>query len=138
MLGAQDKDEAGEDLGSLVYVSGAPVPRGVGTVVIRMATDFSPEPEGIADGESSAEEFRTKCLAPALKEDSEGPVVISLNGLHYSLSAAFVEAAFGGLVTKDGHAPAALHERLAFSNSDALDSETRALALHYIDRATEA
>ena len=141
LFGTQDKEPVADDFGSSVYLTGMAAPQGIGQagVVIRMAEDFSPEPAGVCanDGEASAERFREEFLTRALK-NTDSPVVIVLNGLHYAPSAAFVEAAFGGLVTVDGHSKAELRERLAFSNTDALDNETRALALHYIDGAAVA
>ena len=122
-----------------MFISGDPLAfsRRVAPTMINMAKEFSPAPEGVTikDGDANAERFRKDFLVKALHADPDKPVVVVLNGLHHAPSAAFVEAAFGGLVSQEGCPKDDLRRRLAFSNNDATDHDTRALALHCINAA---
>ena len=127
-----------DDFGKIVDICGAALKLGAddNREEIQMARDFSPDPAGISseDGDANAERFRKDFLAPALKEQ-DGPVVVVLEGLYYGPSAAFLKAAFGDLVTVEGFSKEDLQRRLAFSITDAVDSETRELARYFIEQA---
>lgn len=60
-----------------------------------------------SDGPNSGESFRTKHLAPALKDPNFDKVVVKLDSVTpgYEYSSSFLEEAFGGLV-RVNHIPA--------------------------------
>lgn len=69
---------------------------GVNMIDVRVA-DFTqyPGPRYKELGPNSGEEFRNKCLVPALKKDKQ--VKVDLDGV-FGYGSSFLEEAFGGLV----------------------------------------
>ena len=68
-------------------------------ITIKVAEEFSRYPAGrlAKDGPFSGELFRTKLLAPALKEGENEKIIIDLDGTR-GYGSSFLEEAFGGLV----------------------------------------
>ena len=84
---------------------------------IEFDIEFSPRPAGRYpdDGEFNATRFREELLRPAL--DEHGKVVIYIDRVE-SFSSAFLEEAFGGLVSKGYFTAKELRERLIIKFND--------------------
>lgn len=90
-------------------------------ITINVAKDFSPIPGARypKEGDYSGQEFRTKFLAPKLKEAIEKNIIllVDLDGtLGYGTS--FLEEAFGGLIRSDKFKFDEIKKHLRFSCLD--------------------
>ena len=89
------------------------------SLVLSVATDFSqtPGPRYSSDGKSSAEEFRSFHLLPALsKARSDGQkLLIVLDGTS-GYAASFLEEAFGGLIRHGSMQPDEAIDLLEFES----------------------
>ncbi len=108
--------------------------------VIRMASEFSPRPEGISSDDETyptATRLREDFLVPALEKNTR--VVVDLDGLYYTPSAAFLKEAFGGLVSINHREKEDLFEQLAFvATRDEAEKEVNAQTYYYIKNATKS
>ncbi len=91
------------------------------TKTVSMSKDFTPFPEGrtTKDGPYSAERFRIELLIPALQTNEF--VTVDLTET-LGISVAFLDEAFGGLVTKEGYSEMALKKRLTIRGDVPSDS----------------
>ena len=83
--------------------------------------DFSRVPIGRTpeDGDKNGKDFREKLLLPKIQEADRNneKVVISLEGVE-GFSSAFLDEAFGGLVSENHYTPRRLRELLRLKTND--------------------
>lgn len=85
------------------------------SIVIKIATDFSPFPGSryMSEGKHSGEEFRNEYLAPAIKRalDENKNIIIDLDGTA-GFGTSFLEEIFGGLIRENNFEYSELIKRL--------------------------
>lgn len=89
-------------------------------MIINLKNDFSKWPSGryAADGPDNATRFREEILVPALMAHLS--VVVEIDGT-LGLSSAWLEEAFGGLVSKHGFSYEVLERSLSINTNNDVD-----------------